>query len=165
MHYTLARCASSPFPSKRPPIRNYTKFGLRCNPDLPRDTNFGPSIEDEIDPAAIPVEGQVVIEVVDKMANQASRSLETYLETLDTLVREIKSRTISEDQRKRFTRQLRDLLAIWQRGTCCTVPSPLLLAQGPRSTSLGPSLPISMRRLPRDVKLTNFKSSCPNISR
>ncbi|ROV89439.1 hypothetical protein VMCG_10211 [Cytospora schulzeri] len=49
------------------------------------------------------------------MANQASRSLETYLETLDTLIREVKSRTISEDQRKRFTRQIRDLLAIWQR--------------------------------------------------
>lgn len=90
------------------------------------------------------------------MANQASRSLETYLETLDTLIREIKSRTISEDQRKRFTRQLRDLLAIWQRGMCagppsCSLPSDLLSSMPLRSGS-------------QDVKLTNLKSSCPNIS-
>lgn len=69
----------------------------------------------------------MAIEAVVNMANQASRSLETYLETLDTLVREVKSRTISEDHRKRFTRQLRDLLGVWQRGTCLTVPLVLAL--------------------------------------
>lgn len=44
------------------------------------------------------------------MANQASRPLEIALENLDTLLREIKSRNISEDQRKRFARQLRDAI-------------------------------------------------------
>lgn len=51
------------------------------------------------------------------MASQTSRPLDIALESLDGLVKEIKSRTISEDQRKRFTLKLRDVVAVCQRGT------------------------------------------------
>ncbi|KAF3761262.1 hypothetical protein M406DRAFT_52619 [Cryphonectria parasitica EP155] len=49
------------------------------------------------------------------MASQASRPLDIALESLDSLVKEIKSRTISEDQRKRFALKLRDVVAVCHR--------------------------------------------------
>ncbi|PSR84348.1 phosphatidylinositol 3-kinase-like protein [Coniella lustricola] len=49
------------------------------------------------------------------MASQTSRPLDIALESLDGLVKEIKSRTVSEDQRKRFALKLRDVAAVCQR--------------------------------------------------
>lgn len=51
------------------------------------------------------------------MASQTSRPLDIALESLDGLIKEIKSRTVTEEQRKRFALKLRDVVAVCQRGT------------------------------------------------
>lgn len=50
------------------------------------------------------------------MASQSSRPLDIAVESLEGLVREIKSRTINEDQRKRVALKLRDVVAVCHRG-------------------------------------------------